>query len=240
MSDDTPQEAPETGLTVTETEQVSLAHIRARELFQHVMGVAKVLYQSGLFPDCKNAAQAYVKVETGRELGLTPSTSMRMLHVVKGKVGLDADLMVALVKRARLGTFSFDETDTSCTAHGVRPETGEEYSATWNTERAKTAGLLSKDTYKQYLSVMLRHRATSELCRALWPDVLGGFYTPEELAGVQDVEFVEHTETRTEAIKQVLGVPPRDVTPDPDGVAETPQTAPSGESDVITDADIPM
>jgi hypothetical protein len=52
-------------------------------------------------------------------------------------------------------------------------------------EQAKRAGLATKDVWKQYPRAMLRARVVSEGIRTIFPGVLGGLYTPEE---VQDFD----------------------------------------------------
>jgi hypothetical protein len=52
----------------------------------------------------------------------------------------------------------------------------------WDWERAKSAGLASRDTWKQYPRQMLRARVISEAIRTILPGVLSGCYLPDELA----------------------------------------------------------
>jgi hypothetical protein len=55
---------------------------------------------------------------------------------------------------------------------------------TWTVDEAARAELVSKTNWRLYPRQMLVARATSELCRYVFADVLGGLcYTPEELGG---------------------------------------------------------
>jgi hypothetical protein len=52
---------------------------------------------------------------------------------------------------------------------------------------AQRAGLTGKGPWQQYPAAMLRARASAELCRLVWPDVVGGLYTPDEMGDARDV-----------------------------------------------------
>ncbi len=227
-----------------ETALVSMDYLREREIFKVKMGEAKVLCESGMFPDCQNAAQAYVKIMTGRELGIPATTAMRQLHVVKGRVGLDADLMVALVRKAGKGRIWHDQEEGYCVAYGVRADTGETEEYRWDRERversnvAKSEKYGTKLTWQHHESAMLRHRADAELCRSLWPDVVGGLYTIDELAEIEPPEFVEPPASRTEAVKRALGAKtaesPAPEPPDESSSPEAPSEPADGEEPAKT------
>ena len=121
----------------------------------------------------------------GRELGLEPMQSLRMMDLILGTPALKPEAMRALVRQAG-HTIWFDQkayTDKAVTIHGHRREDPEGLvvSATFTWEDAERAKLTGKDSWKQYPRAMLAARATSELCRTHFPDVIGGLsYTPEE------------------------------------------------------------
>ena len=128
----------------------------------------------------------------GRDLGLTPTQALLQLYVVKGKVGLSAQLMRAMVLRAGHSMTYIERNSERCTLRGKRRD-GAELEVAWDLERA--AGieadesgkmLTDKSNWRNYPAAMLDARATSELVRALFPDVLvWASYTPEELGAEQ-------------------------------------------------------
>jgi hypothetical protein len=84
-----------------------------------------------------------------------------------------------------------------------------EVAVSWTMEDAARAGLVTKgpggsyhgvsrsgkpSNWDKYPRAMLRHRAATELARAVYPDVTAGLYTPDEIndgSSVINAEFVE-------------------------------------------------
>ena len=131
-------------------------------------------------------------VLTGRGLGLDPMHALRAIYIVDGKATLSTELMVALARRAGhsiTGTMGAAE----ATAKGKRGDNGDSMEVTWTLAMAERVGLLSKDNWKNYPEAMLWSRAVSQLCRALFPDVMAAAaYVADEaeLTAEQQVEQV--------------------------------------------------
>jgi len=192
---------------------ITLQRRAAQDRFAVEMGQAKVIYESGMFPDLKSPQQAYVKGLFAREHEIPVLTAMRQLYFVQGKVALEADLMKGMVVRTGTARFEYEMGEGFCNLLATRTDSGDSYPAKWNRERAARAGLDRKDNWKKYEAEMLRHACDREACRALWPDVVGGMYTTDELDSIP-LAVVDEPESRTEAIKAALGVPPEDTPPD--------------------------
>ena len=137
----------------------------------------------------------------GRDLGLSPTQALLQLHVIKGKVGLSAQLMRALVLRAGHTLTYVERNNERCILRGKRKD-GAELEVAWDIARAgaietddgKT--LLDKMNWRNYPAAMLDARATAELVRALFPDVLAwAAYLPEEL-GAKELGAEEEEEAQ--------------------------------------------
>lgn len=122
---------------------------------------------------------------TGAELGLGPMQSLRMVNVIEGRPAASAELMRALVNRAGHRVDVVDARQDRVTLSGVRRDTGARATVTWTLDDAERAGLLKNPAWSKYPRSMLLARATSELCRMLFADVIGGLYTPEESAAIE-------------------------------------------------------
>lgn len=130
-----------------------------------------------------------VAIEYGRSIGIDPITAINMVHTIKGKPTVSAQLMGALVRRAghRLRV-TWD--GTTAVAQVIRADDAAfVFSASWDMERAQKAGLTGNATYKNFGPNMLKARAISEVVRDACPEVLAGIsYTPDELDPTQPYE----------------------------------------------------
>lgn len=120
----------------------------------------------------------------GHELGIGPMASLAEIAVISGKPCMSAKLMRALVQRAGHDIWFESKTNTKVVICGQRQGWPEDRIAkvTWSMDDAKAAGLSGGQNYRKYPRAMLAARATGELCRDNFADVLGGIgYTPEEL-----------------------------------------------------------
>lgn len=126
-------------------------------------------------------------IAKGRALGLDDIHALSAIHFIEGKPTLSAEAMNMLARRAG-HSIAAKVTETSATVKGVRADTGDSMEVTYTLEDAKRAGILGKDNWKKHPQAMLMARATAQLCRWLFPDVLAGAsYTPEELEDASGV-----------------------------------------------------
>ena len=135
----------------------------------------------------------------GREMGIGPMTALQHLYVVDGRPAMSAQLMRALVF-AHGHTIRVAEANSErCTLIGRRAgEAGDGAHVTWTMEDARRAQVAGKQNWARYPRQMLMARATGELCRAIFPDVIGGMaYTVEEADDIPAAENGTAPPTRT-------------------------------------------
>jgi hypothetical protein len=151
--------------------------------------LAEVVADTELVPSAlRRRPDAVVAVVLkGHELGLSPMHALSAVHLISGRPALSAEAMRALVL-ARGHTLLVEASDTEATVRCRRREwQAEQWSShTFTLEDAQRAGLAGKGTWASYPRALLTARATSEACRAIFPDVIAGLsYTPEEIGSIE-------------------------------------------------------
>ena len=137
-------------------------------------------------------ANILAAIMAGAELGFAPMAALRSVHIIKGVPKLSADAMAAAVMASGKAQYfepKGDATNTSATWVTKRVGSEREHSVTWTAEDAKRAGLVS-DNHRLYPRQMLSARAKSELARSIYPDILAGVYTDEEIP--RDAQAIAH------------------------------------------------
>lgn len=170
--------------------------------------MAKILVDSGLTPrGVDTPSKVFLIMAQGRELGLSTMQSLTNLYVVEGKVSLSSDLMAALVLKSPVCEYlrPIEVTDTRAT-YAAKRKGGVEFRYSFSWEDAQKAGLTGRQTYKNNPADMLRHRALSKTVRAVFPDVISGLYTRDEVEDIIDVTprqtVVDVVQQATEAATQ--------------------------------------
>ena len=148
-------------------------------------GVAQALYKSRLFGDFPNPEAIMAIVMTGRSLGMDTVASLRSFHVIKGKACPSAALLIGLVKRHHVCEWFrlVESTDRIATWETKRRDEPAPTRMSFTVEMAVAAQLMGNDNWKKRQGTMLRWRSGVELARAVYPDVVTGLYTIEEMEG---------------------------------------------------------
>lgn len=177
-------------------------------------------------------AEVAACILTGREIGIGPMEALQKVYVVDGKPTMSAELMRALVLRAGHEITYPSLTDDKVTVAGRRRGSDKWTEVTWTMKDAQRVGLAGKDTWKKHPRQMLSARATSELCRLLFPDALGGVsYTPDE---------VEETEAAPASVTVSRTRKAPEPTPEPEPAVDT-ETGEIVDAEVVEDeADEPI
>lgn len=147
--------------------------------------MAACMANSGLF-GVKNPVQALALMLIAQAEGMHPATAARDYHVIQGRPSLKADAMLARFQAAGGKVEWHEYTETVCAATFSHPAGGS-VEIEWTIEMAKKASLTGKDVWKQYPRAMLRARVISEGIRTVYPGVLAGMYTPEEVRDMVEV-----------------------------------------------------
>jgi len=144
-----------------------------------VMHIAKAFSESGMFPDIKSVAQAAVKIQCGKELGIPPFAAMSGIHIIQGKPTIGAGVMAAMVKAS--GKYNYRVTEQTDKVCSIDYYEGAEMigTSTFTIEDAKKAGTQNTDKFPRN---MLFARAMSNGVKWYTPDVFAGpVYVPEEM-----------------------------------------------------------
>jgi hypothetical protein len=153
---------------------------------------ASAFFKSGMFPNLKNEAQAYVLILAGEEMGVGPMEAVTGITLIQGKPTMSANLLAALVKRhPRYDYRVADHSDSTCRIEFIQD--GEVSGVSeFTLDDAKKAGLGGNQTWKKYPSALLFARALTQGVRWYAPDVTSSAaYTPEELGSDVEPEVVE-------------------------------------------------
>jgi hypothetical protein len=138
-----------------------------------------------MFSDLKSMAQAIVKIQAGRELGLPPVYSMQNINMIRDRLTTSANTMAMLVKRGEKYNYRIKEhTDAICSIEFY--EDGKPVGvSTFTIEDAKRADLVKPNSgWAKYPRAMLFSRAISQGARIYCPDAIGGVYTEEEMQSI--------------------------------------------------------
>lgn len=141
--------------------------------------LARIAAQSGYSK--QNETQAMFIMLKGFELGISPMQALDGIQVIQGKTTVSPQLMLALINRSgQLEDMEIDSTAVRCIVTmkrvGRSPHT-----ETFTMDNAKAMQLAGKDNWNKQPAVMLKWRAVSACARIVFPDVIQGMYTPEEM-----------------------------------------------------------
>jgi hypothetical protein len=178
--------------------------------------VAGALAESRLYPKLPNKDAIFAVILRGRALGLDATTALASFHVIEGRPAMHADLISALVLRSPVCEYfeCAESTDTKATYIAKRKGGRREQTETFTIEDAETAGLVvksdapgardgyigvgregptEKSNWSKWRRTMLRHRASTQLARRVFPDIALGLYTADEVSSgeVFEAEFEE-------------------------------------------------
>jgi len=178
------------------TESTALAHREAMPAliphgFEEAERMAERLAKSALLPDHFRGkpADVFWAIAYGLEIGLSPVAALRAVYVVKGRPGLYADAMVAVVMASRKAVYFRCIESTPTRAVFETQRAGDQpVRKAFTIDDAERAGLTRQNTkYQTEPERMLEARAKSWLAKLVYPDVLHGIQSVEELSDAVDL-----------------------------------------------------
>ncbi|KQR22911.1 hypothetical protein [Deinococcus sp. Leaf326] len=180
-----------------------------------------MLIKSGMLPSSVRTPESAVAIMVkGIELGLPAMAALNGITVIQGKPTVSPQLMLSLINRS--GQLDNIEIDTGVQGATVtmKRRGRTPFTAKFGPVEAKAMGLDSKDNYRKQAPVMYQWRAVAACARVVFPDVIDGLYTPEELgADVQVDVQVDEDGAMTVAVQETKATPqpaaPERTLPDP-------------------------
>jgi len=138
-------------------------------------------YAQALVMGGQKPADVFVKMCLGEALGFDPRVAPQMFHVIEGRPCPTASAMLALVLRSpHCEDVRWEEGDGFCRCTMKRRGIASSYTAEWTMAKAQRAGLTGRP-WQKTPEAMLRARVGVDAARALFPDVLAGLYSSEEM-----------------------------------------------------------
>jgi len=139
---------------------------------------------SRMFPQITTAEQAIVVIAWGQNLGVPAMIALTQAYVVHGRVGWGAQFIAGLVKNnPSCEKFYVAETDDKHATIVYKRKGEPEGRYSFTIERAQKMGLIKPGgPWDKIPATMCRWAAMRECARMVWPDIVTGVYTPDEIA----------------------------------------------------------
>lgn len=152
-------------------------------------------FNSKLLPSwVRSVDQAIVVALYGKELGLPPMTSFKVIYLVDNVPTLNAKGLGMILRKLGIEYYQtkdaekvYDENKKLINPiaiteiKGKRKGDSDWHYVQFTWEDATNAGLTTKDNYKRYPKSMLFARCLSKFANIVAPDVMCGFYLADEL-----------------------------------------------------------
>jgi 5'-3' exonuclease len=185
----TDTDAPETAIVAAP------AHVVSHEIVSYKQGLDPVgtndlvktsqrLYDSGLYGHIRTPQAIMAIIMRGREIGIGATTALDCIFMIKGKPTMSAQLLQGLVMASSKCLYfdCVESTDKIATFATKRKGSGRETVHSFTMGDADMLGLLTgKNEWHKQPKNMMRCRASSALCRLVYPDVVQGIYATEEM-----------------------------------------------------------
>jgi hypothetical protein len=144
---------------------------------------ASMLVQTGFLPGAiKTPEQAIAIILTGRELGIGTMAALNTINVIQGKPTVSPQLMLALIERSgQLADIQIEPHNGGAVRCTMKRKGRSPHTEIFGDAEAAAMQLSGKDNYKKQKQTMYRWRAVAACARVVFPDVITGLYTPDEM-----------------------------------------------------------
>lgn len=154
----------------------------------------KSIYESGMF-GCRNQSQGEMMAMTCLTEKKTPIELARVYYIIDNKLSMRADAMLAEFRKAGGRQKWLTTGDDGIAARAAFIFENETIEIGYTIEEAKRALLVKSDkpnsNWVKDPGSMLRARTVSRAVRMLAPEIVAGYYTPEELGDGNESEAVQ-------------------------------------------------
>lgn len=192
-------------------------HLSRMKSVAQMVASSKLAYGKNL-----SEADAFLVMLKGCEIGLEPMAALASIHIIQGMPTLSPQGMLALINRTgELVDLVIVGTSDQCSVTMTR-ENRTPHTEVFTMDDAKAQGLVGKDNWKKQAAVMLKWRAVAACARVVFPDVIQGLYTQEEIG--EDVEYTDDGSVIVETPAL-----PESVEPTPPTTATKPESKPEPE-----------
>lgn len=190
--------------------------------------LAAVCHKSGLFDDVTDAAQAFMKILKGQELGLPVTASMQAFDIIRKKLFIKPATIGALINTCGYGSYRVvEQTAQVCTIHFVRKYPAQGWlecpPVSYTLAEAKAHGLVERSPHwKASPAHMLYQRCMGRGGLMYFPELLAGLQPPQDDTPIAPAQHAQN-------LSDVYGVEPEPVaTPPPAADPETSGACDSG------------
>lgn len=194
-----------------------------RGTFEQAYRAASMFAKSDLVPSHFKGKPENVMIlfNMARRLNADPVLLMQKTHIIQGRPGMEAQLVIALVNsRGPFGgpinwVLSGEGDDRACTAYAHLRATGEKCEATVTWKMAKLEGWTQKNGSK-WMTIpdqMFKYRSAVFLARLYCPEVIFGIETVDEIAdytpasGTPDASDTEQDKYAVSGLEERLRKP---------------------------------
>lgn len=168
------------------------------DLCNHIQWLAERFAGSDITPgNFRNKPEnCFIVIHQAKRLKVDPLMMMQKTYVVHGKMGMEAQLAIALVnargpfKEGIQWELSGEGMGRSCTAWAVRKGSKNKCEATASMKMAEDNGWMkpADSKWRTLPDLMLRYRSAMFLARLYCPEVLLGMLSSEELRDIEAAE----------------------------------------------------